>query len=110
MERLSKYRLVLTDCCCRKGDWILYTFDEPVECREIKIVTGREGVTKRAMPDGIVEVSTDGEKFKRVERLTDGCATIYPKKGVKAVRVISESDHNFEGSVGLNPPYIKPKW
>ena len=110
MERLSKYRLVLTDCCCRKGDWILYTFDEPVECREIKIVTGREGVTKRAMPDGIVEVSYDGKKFKRVERLTDGCATIYPKRGVKAVRVISDSDHNFEGSVGLNPPYIKPKW
>ena len=110
MSRLSKYRLALTARTCRKGDWILYTFEKPVECREIKIVTGREGVTKRCIPNGYIEVSADGEKFKRVAQLINGCAMLYPTKGVKAIRLVSESDGNFESSVAINPPNIKPKW
>ncbi len=108
--RVEEYRgRVTTKRTCRKGDWFLFEFDEPVRCREMEFITGYTHIAHRLFPSGYIEVSVDGERFERGAALIDGCAKIVnPSTPIKAVRIVSTTDRNSSKGVTINPPVIKP--
>ncbi len=76
------------------GDYVLYTFKEPVECRKITVETGVPDITFYSVTDGYVEYSYNGKEFIKGEEFVYGTAVIKPKERVKAVRIVftGESD------------------
>ncbi len=73
---------------CRTGDYILYTFDEPVECSSIEILTGLPDVTRYIVTQGSVDYSADGTAYTHAGSLDDsGRFMLYPKYPVKAIRI-----------------------
>ena len=109
-KRIEEYRSrVTTARTCRNGDWFLFEFEEPVECREMEFVTGYTHIAHKVFPSGYLEVSLDGVNFEKAAVLVDGCAKIVrPSKAIKAVRIISTTDRNSTHGVVINPPTIKP--
>lgn len=109
-QRIEEYRgRVNAARTCRNGDWFLFEFAEPVECREMGFVTGYIHIAHRIFPSGYLEVSYDGVNFEKGDSLVDGCAKITrPLKAIKAVRITSTTDRNSTGGVIINPPVIKP--
>ena len=109
-KRIEEYRGRVTAArTCRNGDWFLFEFSEPVECREMEFVTGYTHIAHRIFPSGYLEVSYDGANFEKVDSLVDGCAKIIrPSKAVKAVRITSTTDRNSTHGVVINPPVVKP--
>lgn len=71
-----------------KGDWVLYSFNEPVKCSSIKVETGIPNITFYSVTDGYVEYSYNGKDFIKGEEFVNGIANIYPKEAVKAVRIV----------------------
>ena len=94
---------------CRVGDWLLYTFEKPVRCREIFLQTGHLQVHKTNFTAGYAEVSYDGKTFEPVGEMTNGCFTLYPGRPVKAVRLISTAHGNGTPYVTIQSPRIKPQ-
>lgn len=92
----------------RKGDWVLYTFDEPVSCREMLLRTGYSHLTKMQFVTGYAEVSYDGRTFERAGELDEGAILLRPERPVKAVRLVCTSDGNGTPIVVVMPPEIKP--
>ena len=75
------------------GDYILYTFENPVECKNILVGTGHYGLAIVGLPNAKLQYSYDGENF------IDGDAFVYdyfngyyaecqPEKAVKAVKIV----------------------
>lgn len=93
---------------CGPGDWILYTFEEPVRCREMFIQTGHRHLPKTIFTTGYVEVSYDGSHFERAGDLEAGAVTLRPDRAVKAVRVVSTCNDNGTPFVTILPPIIRP--
>lgn len=105
----SSYRgLSRTKRACRQRDWILYTFEKPVACREMYLQTGNRQLPKTILTSGYAEVSYDGVKFTRAGELEMGSITLYPGRPVKAVRLVSTCDDNGTPYVTIQPPAIKP--
>lgn len=92
----------------RNGDWVLYTFAEPVTCREMVLRTGYSHLPKMQFLTGYAEVSYDGRTFERAGDLDVGAITLHPERPVKAVRLICTSDGNGTPMVVIMPPEIKP--
>lgn len=95
-----------TSTTCRNGDWLLYTFAEPLKCSRIEITTGYRHISRALFPSGYVEVSADGTRFRRVAELSDGAAIIVPRHKVKAVRVVCTADSNGDAFVQVQYPVI----
>ena len=94
----------------KNGDWLLYTFDEPVECRRMYIGTGYTHLPRLLFNAGYVEVSDDGEKFRKVGELKLGAAVIdWPEKPIKAVRIVCTEDGNGAENVIVQAPKVYPK-
>lgn len=70
------------------GDWVLYTFNEPVECSKITVETGIPNITFYSCTEGHVEYSYNGEEFVKGEEFKEGIATIEPQEKVKAVKIV----------------------
>ena len=105
----STYRgLSRTRRACRQNDWVLYTFVEPVRCREMFLQTGNRQLPKTIITTGYAEVSYDGRTFRRVGDLERGSIRLHPERPVKAVRLVSTCDDNGTPYVTLQPPQIKP--
>ena len=105
----SEYRgIARTRRACRRGDWMLYTFDAPVRCREMFLQTGNRQLPKTIVTTGYAEVSSDGVRFERAGELVKGSIVLYPEKPVKAVRIVSTCDDNGTPYVTIQPPQIKP--
>ena len=75
------------------GDYFLYTFENPVECKNILVGTGHYGLAIVGLPNAKLQYSYDGENF------IDGDAFVYdyfngyyaecqPEKAVKAVKIV----------------------
>lgn len=92
----------------RNGDWVLYTFTEPVTCREMLLRTGYSHLPKMQFLTGYAEVSYDGRTFERAGDLDTGAITLHPERPVKAVRLVCTSDGNGTPMVVIMPPEIKP--
>lgn len=93
---------------CRRGDWLLYTFEQPVACREIYLQTGHKQLPKTQITAGYAEVSYNGRDFKRIGKLENGSITLRPDRKIKAVRLVSTCHGNGTPYVTVQPPQIKP--
>ena len=69
------------------GDYVLYTFKEPVKCSKITVDTGIPNITFYSVTDGYVEYSYNGKDFMKGEEFKEGTAVIRPTEKVKAVRI-----------------------
>lgn len=74
------------------GDYVLYTFKEPVECSKIKVDTGVPNITFYSVIDGYVEYSYNGKDFVKGDDFVYGSAVIKPAEKVKAVRIVFTGD------------------
>lgn len=76
-----------TDVACKDGDWILYTFTNPVISSKIDVLTGIPHHPRFIINNGFVEFSYNGTDFIKGDNFDYGNASIYPKQPVKAVRI-----------------------
>ena len=103
-------RLARTTRAGDVGDWVMFTFEQPVSCRRMKVATGNFQLPRYTFENGYVEVSYDGETFERVGELDCGVFVIeYPARPIKAVRITCTSRGNGAGWVSIQPPTIWPK-
>jgi hexosaminidase len=92
------------------GDWVMFTFGQPVSCRRMKVATGNFQLPRYTFENGYVEVSYDGVSFEWVGELDCGMFTIeYPSNPIKAVRITCTSQGNGAEWVSIQPPTIWPK-
>lgn len=102
-------RIAYTGRTCMAGDWILFTFEEPVRCRRMEIRTGYVQLPRNIFEQGYMEVSEDGETFRRVCDLENGIGVVdNPRHAIKAVRVVSTKDGNGAAFVTLQSPWVYP--
>ena len=100
----SAYKgLARTRRTCRQQDWILYTYEQPVKCREMLLQTGNRQLPKTIITTGYAEVS-----YERAGDLEKGSITLKPGRPVKSVRIVSTCDDNGTPYVTIQPPQIKP--
>lgn len=92
------------------GDWVMFTFENPVSCRRMKVATGNFQLPRYTFENGYVEVSYDGVTFEQVGELDCGMFFIeYPSRPIKAVRITCTSQGNGAEWVSIQPPTIWPK-
>lgn len=103
-------RIARTTRAADVGDWVMFTFDNPVYCRRMKVATGNFQLPRYIMIDGYVEVSYDGVTFETIGDLCAGAFVIEsPQRAIKAVRITSTSRGNGERWISIQPPTIWPK-
>ncbi len=107
---LYTYNNMRTSRTCYKGDWILYEFEEVVECREIEFCVGGYGVSSRMIQKGYLELSEDGKNFKRVAELDNGFAIVKNPRPIKAARIVAEETSIGGNEIRMSAPRIYPKW
>ena len=78
----------------RKGEYILITLGEPVVCSSIESRTGKlDDANADLLTDGILEVSSDGKKFRQVAEYAYGTAKAkLDKETIKAIRILATVD------------------
>lgn len=107
--KAEQYRgIARTARTCRRGDWILYTFADPVVCREIAVNTGNIQLPRFIVTTGYVEASYDGRTFVRVGELEKGGAVIRPEHPLCAVRIVSTCEGNGCPFVTIQSPIVRP--
>ena len=86
------------------GDYIQFTFEEPVECQSIGMCTGYYTLAVYGILNGYIEYSYDGLDYHRGNRFEydaiDGYrAYCHPEKPVKSVRIVIDgiSEHEVTG-------------
>jgi hexosaminidase len=103
-------RLARTTRAGDVGDWVMFTFEQPVSCRRMKVATGNFQLPRFIFENGYVEVSYDGVNFEQVGELDCGMFVIeYPACPIKAVRITCTSRGNGAEWVSIQPPTIWPK-
>ena len=94
LENLEKYeprKYMRTLAAPRAGDYVLYTFDEPLSCRKITVQTADPVNNFYGITQGHVEVQYDGESsFEAVGKPFDmyNRVVFIPSKAVKAVKIV----------------------
>jgi hexosaminidase len=83
-----------TDIACANGDWILYTFTNPVVSSKIDVLTGIPHHPRFIVNNGYVEYSYNGIDFIKGDAFDYGNASIYPKQPVKAVKIVITGTNN----------------
>ncbi len=109
IENAASYsnKIARTTRAAHSGDWILYTFAEPLSCRRIVAQTGHIHLRRCHFLAGYAELSYNGNTFTRIADLTDGGATICPDRPVKAVRLVATSRSDAEDNVVIPSLLIK---
>lgn len=109
-ERAESYgRIARTSRAADVGDWVMFTFDNPVRCRRMKVATGNFQLPRYIFENGYVEVSYDGVSWERQGELESGMFYIeYPARPIKAVRITATSRGNGAEWVSVQPPEIWP--
>lgn len=77
-----------TDRTGKKGDYVLYTFKEPVACHAIAIETGIPNIDLYGVTDGYVEYTYDGINWIKGDEFIENVTKIIPAKKVKAIKII----------------------
>lgn len=93
---------------CHRGDWMLLTFDNPLECRRIVIKTGRADMVYSGFPTGEIYVSADGVDFHKVGNIVDEKAVVEPQFPIKAIKLVSTSHGNADRLTMIQPIEIYP--
>lgn len=108
--RAAQYKgFARTNRTCRPGDWVLFSFDNPVRCREIFVQTGYLQLPRLIFNTGYAEVSYDGVHLEPAGALEQGCIAIRPEgRPVYAIRITATCSDNGSSSVIIQPLRIKP--
>lgn len=96
-SKLEDYNLetyLRTDVPCVNGDWILYTFANPVTSSKIEVLTGIPHHPRFIINDGHVEYSYNGVDFIKGDSFDYGNASIYPEQAVKAIKIVITGTNN----------------
>ena len=94
---------------CKAGDYILFAFDEPVDCEMIDVRTGLPDVPRYIVTDGTAACSADGKTFgDEVPLKPDGSVVLRPSAPVRAVR-ISIRGGNGETILGWQDLRVVPR-
>ncbi len=101
-----KHHKWMSDRGAKLGDWVLYTFEEPLDCYSIELRTGYSHTTNWYVHEGYVEVSYDGVNFEKAEDLWYGYAVLHPKKGVRALRLVVTGNETRDYTV-IQPLIVK---
>lgn len=72
----------------KAGDYVLYTFQEPVESKRITVESGIPVIDFYWVTDGYVEYSVNGTDFIKVGELNRGKITFTPAEKIKAVKIV----------------------
>lgn len=99
-------RIARTTRAAHAGDWILYTFAEPVKCASISLRTGHLHLRRCLFLKGRMEISYDGKVFAESIPLHDGGAVFEPERPVCAVRITAEGNSDAEDNVVIQSPVI----
>jgi hexosaminidase len=92
------------------NDWIMYTFEEGVECRSMTVATGNMQLPRFIFEAGDVYVSYEGEQLVKVGELKGGAFTIEnPSRPITAVCIVCTKRGNGDKWVSIQPPVIYPK-
>jgi hexosaminidase len=94
LEDYNAETYLRTDVACNNGDWILYTFTNPVTSSKIDVLTGIPHHPRFIVNDGHVEYSYNGIDFEKGDIFDYGNASIYLKKPVKAVKIVITGTNN----------------
>ena len=70
------------------GDYVLYTFKEPVECSKITVETGIPNITFYSCTEGHIEYSYNGTDFIKGDDFVLGISSFEPQEKVKAVKIV----------------------
>lgn len=76
-----------TDRTGKAGDYVIYKFNQPVECSRIVVESGIPNIDLYGVTDGYIEYTYDGTNWIKGEKFTNNIAVITPDKGVKAVKI-----------------------
>lgn len=93
---------------CEKGDWILYSFSEPIAASNIEIMSGIPHHPRFIINEGHVEYTYDGISFEKGPDFEYGLASIFPKQPVLGVKIVIAANNN-EPTVAIQDLKIKPK-
>ena len=108
LERCATYKGdAATTRAAKAGDWVEYTFKEPLEASYIKVTMGYKHLYRRLIYNGHIEVSYDGETFVREGNLSNGLYILRPKKNICAIRVVADGISDAEEYVIIQPLEIK---
>lgn len=93
---------------CVEGDYIIYTFTEPIICSSIEIRTGMPGQPRYIVTKGEVMASQDGLAFKSYGTVDHNGGLVFSPTGpVKAVR-LNIKDVSGEPIVAFQDLLVKP--
>ena len=108
LERCATYKGdAATTRAAKTGDWVEFTFKEPLEAFYIKVTMGYKHLYRRLIYNGHVEVSYDGKTFVREGNLLNGLYILRPKENIYAIRVVSDGISDAEEYVIIQPLEIK---
>ena len=85
----------------KAGDYIIYTFEEPVECSSITIETGIPNIDFYGITNGHVEYSYDGNTWLKGDYFYEHRAIIYPSQAVKSVKLSIDGTNDGPTSLCL---------
>ena len=110
--RVSEYYMKMrTTRTCHKGDWLLYEFEEPVECRAIEFcVRNYHMPITRLIHSGHIEISEDGKNFERVADLEFGAVRLINPHPFKAARIECNETAIGGSDIRISAPLIYPKY
>jgi hexosaminidase len=108
LERCATYKGdAATTRAAKAGDWVEFTFKEPLKASYIKVTMGYRHLYRRLIYKGHVEVSYDGQNFVRLGNLLNGLFVLHPQEDVYALRVVSDGISDAEEYVIIQPLEIK---
>lgn len=105
----SRHKMSRTARSAKEGDWLLFSFDEPIECSYIRVATGMPHIHRCIIYNADVEVSYDGTTFTKAGEVTNGECAVRPKrnKPVHAVRLVAKGISDADSYVIIQPLTIK---
>ena len=108
LERCATYKGdAATTRAAKAGDWVEFTFKEPLKASYIKVTMGYKHLYRRLIYKGHVEVSYDGQNFVRLGNLLNGLFVLHSQEDVYALRVVSDGISDAEEYVIIQPLEIK---
>ena len=108
LERCATYKGdAATTRAAKAGDWVEFTFKEPLKASYIKVTMGYKHLYRRLIYKGHVEVSYDGQNFVRLGNLLNGLFVLHPQEDIYALRVVSDGISDAEEYVIIQPLEIK---
>ena len=108
LEQCAAYqKAAYTARCARKGDWVEFRFEEPLDCHYIEVITGFYQVFRRLIYNGHVELSYDGKTFENAGLLHNGKKELRPTRTIYALRIVADGITDAEEYTVIRPLKIK---